>query len=746
MDIDQALHTFVEESRELLSQLEEALLYIETAAQDEDTVNAMFRAAHTIKGSAGLFALDAVVAFTHVVENVMDQVRSGALRITPELAAVLLPCCDHIGALISESIANNGQASAPTLAAGELLLQKLSAYSGTQSHDGDGAKMPTSAHVSAVAAAAGDFMVAADTWHLSLRFGPDVLRNGMDPASFLRYLGKLGTLVSITTVFDELPDIDTVDPESCYVGFEIDFKSTAGKKEIEDVFEFVRDDCKLRILPPNSRISEFTRLIDELPRSGDKLGALLVKSGALTQRELDEGLTAQAAQKAADLAAQPLGDILVSQGVVHQPVVNSAIEKQKQGREHKTQESRLIRVQADKLDALINLVGELVIAGSATHLLAQRSGDGMLQEATSTLARLVEEIRDGALQLRMVQIGETFGRFQRVVRDVSKELGKDIELVITGAETELDKTVVEKISDPLMHLVRNALDHGIEPADVRRANGKSVKGQLRLNAYHDSGSIVIEVSDDGDGLDKHKILQKAVDKGLVAAHQELGDKEIFNLIFEAGFSTAEQVSNLSGRGVGMDVVRRNIAALRGSVDLDSEKGVGTTVRIRLPLTLAIIDGFQVGVGKSDYVVPLDLVLECVELSAAEQQAQRASRYLNLRGEVLPFIRLRELFEIDGPPPRRESIVVLHYAGQRAGLVVDTLVGELQAVIKPMGKLFSHLKGIAGSTILGSGDVALILDVPALVQHAINAEIHTASRRRAAEPAVTSNENHLQGVL
>jgi len=744
MDIDQALHTFVEESRELLSQLEEALLYIEIAAQDEDTVNAMFRAAHTIKGSAGLFALDAVVAFTHVVENVMDKVRSGALRITPDLAAVLLPCCDHIGALISESIANDGQASAPTLAAGELLLQKLSAYSDTASHDSDGAKTTTPAHVSADAgpAAAGDFTVAADTWHLSLRFGADVLRNGMDPASFLRYLGKLGTLVSITTVFDELPDIDAMDPESCYIGFEIDFKSPAGKKEIEDVFEFVRDDCKLRILPPNSRISEFIRLINELPRSGDKLGALLVKSGALTQRELDEGL---AAQKTADLAAQPLGHILVSQGVVHQPVVNSAIEKQKQSREQKTQESRLIRVQADKLDALINLVGELVIAGSAAHLLAQRSGDGMLQETTSTLARLVEEIRDGALQLRMVQIGETFGRFQRVVRDVSKEIGKDIELVITGAETELDKTVVEKISDPLMHLVRNALDHGIEPADVRRANGKSVKGQLRLNAYHDSGSIVIEVSDDGGGLDKHRILQKAMDKGLIAAHQELGDKEIFNLIFEAGFSTAEQVSNLSGRGVGMDVVRRNIAALRGSVDLDSEKGVGTTVRIRLPLTLAIIDGFQVGVGKSDYVVPLDLVLECVELSAAEQQTQRASRYLNLRGEVLPFIRLRELFDIDGPPPRRESIVVLHYAGQRAGLVVDTLVGELQAVIKPMGKLFSHLKGVAGSTILGSGDVALILDVPALVQHAISAETHTASRRRAAEPAVTSNGNHLQGV-
>lgn len=715
MDIEQALQTFVEESRELLQQMEDALLFLETSEPDEGTVNAMFRAAHTIKGSAGLFGLDAVVSFTHVVENVLDKVRGGEIRITPDLAGALLPCCDHIAALIGESMENNGRPKAETLAHGERCLTQLRLFSSEnpQNKTGDVSKMPVETG-GVVERIGGDSSSSDNVWHVSLRFGQEVLSHGMDPASFLRYLSKLGEIVSITTLFDAMPDVAAMDPEACYLGFEIALKSDASKQEIEDVFEFVRDDCQIRMLPPNSRVSDYIQLIRELPEGEEKLGGILIKCGALTEHELAEGLAQQAAQAAEEKAAAPIGRILVEQGAVGQPLVDAAVEKQQTLREKKSQENRLIRVQADKLDALINLVGELVIAGASANLLAKRSGDGALQEATSTLSRLVEEIRDGALQLRMVQIGETFHRFQRVVRDVSKELGKQIDLLISGAETELDKTVVEKISDPLMHLVRNSMDHGIESAETRLATGKPAKGHLRLNAYHDSGSIVIEVSDDGGGLNKEKILEKALQRGIIAPNHNLTDKEIFNLIFEAGFSTAEQVSNLSGRGVGMDVVRRNIEALRGSVDLDSAAGAGTTVRIRLPLTLAIIDGFLVTVAKNAYVIPLDMVLECVELTAAQQQASRANNYINLRGTVLPFIRLREMFDVEGTPPRRESIVVLQYAGQQAGLMVDTLIGEFQTVIKPMGKLFTQLKGISGSTILGTGEVALILDVPALV--------------------------------
>jgi two-component system chemotaxis sensor kinase CheA len=409
---------------------------------------------------------------------------------------------------------------------------------------------------------------------------------------------------------------------------------------------------------------------------------------------------------------------------VQPELVDAALNKQKEVRLRQTQEARYIRVHADKLDELINLVGELVIAGAGAGLLAQRQGNGAMQEATALMSRLVDEIRDGALRLRMVPIGETFSRFQRVVRDVSKDLGKDIELVITGAETELDKSVVEKIGDPLTHLVRNSMDHGIESAEARAARGKPVKGRLRLNAYHDSGSIVIEVGDDGGGLNKDRILEKAIERGIVGPNQNLSDREIYNLIFEAGFSTADAVSNLSGRGVGMDVVRRNIEALRGMVELDSTPGEGTTVRIRLPLTLAIIDGFLVGVGDSAYVVPLEMVLECVELSDADRRALTQRAYINLRGEVLPFVRLHDHFEVAGKGSRRENIVVVQYGGRKAGLVVDQLMGEFQTVIKPLGKMFTRVKGISGSTILGTGEVALILDVQALIQQA-------AERERAA---------------
>jgi two-component system chemotaxis sensor kinase CheA len=337
---------------------------------------------------------------------------------------------------------------------------------------------------------------------------------------------------------------------------------------------------------------------------------------------------------------------------------------------------------------------------------------------------MVEDVRDSALSLRMVQIGGTFTRFQRVVRDVSRDLGKDIRLEIQGADTELDKTVVEKIGDPLTHLVRNSMDHGIEPADVRLSRGKPAHGTLKLNAYHDSGSIVIEVSDDGGGLNKDKILAKAIERGLVKADQVMSDKEIHNLIFEAGFSTADVVSNLSGRGVGMDVVRRNIQALRGTIDIDSEMGKGSTMRIRLPLTLAIIDGFLVGVGDAAYVVPLDMVIECIELPARKAD-EGDNNYLNLRGEVLPYVRLREMFEVEGQTPRRENIVVVQYAGRKVGLVVDNLLGEYQTVIKPLGKVFGGARGFGGFTIMGSGEVALILDVPRLMQQVTNRETVSA---------------------
>ncbi len=703
MNIDQVLYTFFAEARELLEDMETALLGVSQEADRSETVNAIFRAAHTIKGSAGLFGLDAVVAFTHGVESVLDEVRDGGIAIDDALIALMLGCCDHIGALVDAVEAKSPETDAALAERGAPLTTRLNAY---LAHGGALVATEPPAHVfERMATTPSD----GDTWHISVRFGRDVLRNGMDPMSFIRYLGTMGRITGIVTLHDALPDATDMDPESCYLGFEIAFKSPADKAAIEGAFEFVLDDCTLHIVPPNSHVGAYIALIKSLPEESTRLGELLVRSGTVTAHELSAALNVQAH---AEEPMPLLGDILVEQGRVAPPVVEAALEKQKRVRDLKTQEGQSIRVDADKLDRLINLVGELIIASAGANLVARRTRNTELQERHSTLSALVEEVRDSALQLRMVKIGATFSRFQRVVHDVSRELGKDIHLVVSGEDTELDKTVVEKIGDPLTHLVRNAIDHGIDSPELRAQRGKPTQGTVTLNAFHDSGSIVIEVSDDGGGLNRERIMAKALERGLVEAGKVLTDGEIYSLIFEPGFSTAEQVTNLSGRGVGMDVVKRNIVALRGSVNIASTPGEGTTVTVRLPLTLAIINGFQVGVGKSVFVVPLDMVDECVEFNA-----EPGHDYTDLRGVVMPFIRLRELFDVPGTPSARQNIVVVNHAGTKFGLVVDALHGEAQTVIKPLSKMFAQVQGISGSSILGSGEVALILDVPALMQRA-----------------------------
>jgi two-component system chemotaxis sensor kinase CheA len=500
-------------------------------------------------------------------------------------------------------------------------------------------------------------------WTISLRFGADVLRNGMDPLSFIRYLAQLGSITRIELLDERLPPADEFDPESCYLGFEIGFASTEPQATIDGVFDFVREDCEIRVAPAAS-------------------------APAPAPAPMPAPLPAPAEASAAPAKAQ--------------------------------KEKRSVRVDADKLDRLIDLVGELIIAGASTNVVARRAQMPELLECTSILSGLVEEVRDSALQLRMVKIGATFNRFQRVVHDVARELGKDIRLQVNGEDAELDKTVVEKIGDPLTHLVRNAMDHGIEPAEVRAQAGKPVQGTVSLNAYHDSGSIVIEVSDDGGGLKRDRILAKGIERGLAESGRSYSDKEIFNMIFEPGFSTAEQVTNLSGRGVGMDVVKRNIVALRGSVEMSSREGVGTTVTVRLPLTLAIINGFQVGAGKSTFVIPMEMVEECIEF-----REQPGCDWVDLRGQPLPFVRLRERFGLAGAPARRQSIVVIRYGSRKAGLLVDSLLGEFQTVIKPLGKVFAGARFLSGSSILGTGEVALILDMAALLND-VETEQHHSS--------------------
>jgi len=710
-EFGEALDVFVTEARDLVQDVEEGILRLEDAPAGSETVNALFRAVHTLKGSSGLFGLDHMVQFTHVIETLLDLVRQGELAVTPGLVSALLPCGDHILNLVEAVAHGRAEATPDELSTGAELLSRLEPFL----PGGAGAAPPEASTGTSTPAAESDEQPPAEqenSWHLSLRFGPDSLRNGMDPLAFLRYLSTVGTVVDLEVVTDTLPPLEEMDPETCYLAFEVEYVSSVPKADIESIFEFVREDSDIRIAPGAEQIESYVRLIGTLPES-DRIGDILIRSGAATEREIADAMQLQKERSRGANAMVPLGEILVEQDVVPRQVVEAALRKQrKSGESRAQQDTQTLRVDAARLDRLIDLVGELVIAQASAGVVcltdnAERTG---VAEAQSEVMRLVEEVRDSALSLRMVPIGTTFRRFERVVRDVSVELGKEVGLVVTGGDAEVDKALVERIGDPLVHLVRNSLDHGIEAPAERLRRGKPARGALRLNAFHDAGSIVIEVADDGKGLDRDRILERAVERGLVDAGAALTDSEIYELIFEPGFSTAAAVSNLSGRGVGMDVVRKNVTALRGTIEVETAMGVGTTMRIRLPLTLAIIEGFLVGVGSRYFIIPLDRVTECVELP----DGAVGRDVMHLRGEVLPFIRLRTMFDIDGQPARRQSVVVVEQSGQRTGLVVDALMGEFQTVIKPLGPLFARAKYISGATILGTGEVALILDVGPLV--------------------------------
>jgi len=801
----------------MLQQFEQALLVMETTPDDDENLNAAFRAAHTIKGTAGLFGCDAVVLFTHEVETLMEALRSGQTGVTEVISAALLEGLDQMAALLDE--VRSGETSpvvhARSLALGER-LRRLHGAGAAHPAASDGAaaiesgEFPLAAAAVQGAATAASAPPAADPnaarpcWHLSLRFGLDALRNGLDPLAFLRYLGTLGTVLACHTVADDLPPLERLDAESCHLGFELRLQADTRRDEIERVFEFAIDDCSVQILPPDADAAAFEALLqlrcaDDHSRPAadgstavERLLAVWQSQGAWPARPC--GSPAASADASAEPVAQKAGsdaDLLPEDPADRPPArrdvatpaapatlatsatapthpTTAPAERRASGTERRAArdrrvpgETRFVKVRADKLDHLIDLIGELVIAGSGAQMVANQEASAAFLEATQRVSELVQATRDGALALRMVPVGETFSRFQRIVRDTSKQLGKAIEFVVTGGDTELYKSMVELIADPLMHLVRNSLDHGIEvPAD-RIAAGKPALGRLQINACHEGGSIVIEVSDDGRGLKRDRLLAKAIERGLVPEGATLSDAEVLQLIFAPGFSTADKLTDLSGRGVGMDVVKRNIESLRGQISLSSREGFGTTTQIRLPLTLAMIDGFLTTVGGVHYVLPLAVVSECIAVPRECVAApDRACGTFDLRGEVLPYLDLALFYGAvplavgaggSANPPsaslmsadpavdaRRRSLVVVRDGAVRIGLVVDRLLGEHQTVIKPLAGIFRHLKALAGSTILGSGDVALVLDMPGLLAAALAANAsakaaqaagHTAAARR-----------------
>lgn len=685
--IAEALPAFISEANEQIESLEHLLLQLEDTPDDRDLLDALFRCAHTVKGSAGIFGLDQVVTFTHHVETLLDRLREGQLALTPELSTLLLQSNDQIRALVAA--AQNPQAdTAEAVEAREQIVLRLKTASGELQATDSPAQAP---HPQTQPDE------RARRWHVAVRFGSDTFRNGMDPLALLDYVRGLGSMAHLACDTGAVPALDALDPENCHLAFEFSLDTQATREEIESAFSFVRDDCDLQLREPDAK-----------PQ----------------QTEADVSPT----------------------------VVDAAPQKPQQKRREGPanpspgDDSRFIRVHADRLDEVINLLGELVIAGAGASLLARQSRQGALIEANQQITGLIEEIRNGTLQLRMVPIGETFARFRRVVRDTAAELGKDVQLDIVGGETELDKSVVEHIADPLMHLVRNALDHGLETAAERVASNKPAQGKLTLSACHESGGILIRIDDNGRGIQRDKVLQRAWERGLVPQGVVPPDADIFKLIFEAGFSTAERVTNLSGRGVGMDVVRRNIEALRGSVSISSKAGQGSTIEIRLPLTLAVIDGFLIGVGPSKFIFPLDSVVEVIESHPSSAAVdRRGRRCVELRGQVLPVVSLRALYALDSPEPERSSVVVVSSGESRYGVMVDALHGQQQTVIKPLARMFRSLRGVSGSSILGTGEVALIFDVNSLGQLAAQEPHSTSGTTRHSGDTSHANTTSPEGI-
>jgi two-component system chemotaxis sensor kinase CheA len=693
---EQHIATYREEASELLAELETSLLELEENPQDNDLINRVFRAMHTIKGSGAMFGFDDIARFTHEVETVFDQVRNGKMQVTRCLLDLTLQARDQITTMLEASAGGPpaDESKGQQIIAG---LQELLPH-----------QIVTHKTATAEAAATTPAKDSASrTYRIRFKPIPEIMMGGTNPINLLNELRDLGSCETIAHL-DAVPTLDQLVPEHCFVYWDIVLTTSRDIEAIKDVFIFIDDDCDLKI-----------DLIDDGSNSDSdadykKLGDILVERGDLSPVEMQKIVSMQ----------KRFGEILVEQGIVPASKVQSALVEQQQIRQVRHERTAAppaaeaalsIRVPAERLDHLVNLVGELVTVQAHLTQIAATRNDNDITAVAEEVERLISELRDTTLNMRMLPIGSTFSKFKRLVRDLSAELGKEIDLETTGADTELDKTVIEKLNDPLVHLIRNSIDHGIEMPDVRQAAGKPVKGIVHLTAEHSGDSVLVTIRDDGAGLDKERIRAKAIDRGLITATTEMTDKEIFNLIFAPGFSTAQKVTSVSGRGVGMDVVKKAIEALRGTIDIASTQGTGSVITLKIPLTLAIIETLLVRIDQNFFVLPLSIVEECVELTRADVQAAHGRHLANVRGELTPYINLRTEFAITANQPEIEQIVILSVGGKRVGFVVDDVVGEHQTVIKTLGRLYRDVRGISGATILGDGTVALILDPNLLVQ-------------------------------
>ena len=646
--IDKYKQAFQEEARELLTELESALLELDQKRDDREVVGRAFRALHTIKGSGAMFGFDDVAGFAHNLETAFDRLRNGQLAATADLINLTLAAGDQIKTMLDEA---DGRGTVDHVRSATILTELRQLTGLTEPQPG---AVPVQG--AAPAGAAGGQVL---DWRILFRPGPNILLNGTNPLLLFRELRELGALrIDLDTV--AIPPLNQIDAERCYLAWDMVLSTPAASEAIRDVFMFVEDDCELTI--------------ERVPDQPAETGAPAVLPARLNVQD---------------------GRLAAGAGT-----------------------GSSIRVSADKLDQLVNLVGELVTVQARLSEVAGTRDDADIRDISEAVDRLTAALRENSMSIRMLPLKTTFERFRRLVHDLGIDLHKEVDLSIEGADTELDKTVIDQLNDPLVHLIRNSMDHGIERPEVRVAAGKRPSGTIHLSARHSGANVLIRISDDGRGLDVDAVRTRAVEQGLIDEAARLSEAEIFSLILAPGFSTAREVTSVSGRGVGMDVVRRSIEGLRGSIEISSKPGAGLTVTLRLPLTLAIIDGLLVRVGRAHFVLPLANSLECVELTRQDIQDSHGKHLADVRGELIPYIRLSEHFQMDTVRPEREQIMVVETEHGHYGFVVDQVLGDHQTVIKNLGRLYRNVQVVSGATILGNGTVALILDPHRLVQNVV----------------------------
>jgi two-component system, chemotaxis family, sensor kinase CheA len=654
---------FRQEASELFDALEGALLDLGLRPDDRELVDTAFRALHTIKGSGAMFGFDEVASFTHEFETAFDRVRKGEIKPNQDLISVALAAKDYIRTLIEAPETTDS-------IIGDAILDDLHRLVEPEGH-----KEIEASPIEASSASA----VARVGWQLHIEFDSDILRNGSNPLDLLDDLGKLGACF-VMALTEDVPFLDELDPEHCFLKWDVTLHSDCDRSAIDDVFIFVQDEMKLDCRPLAATETPLAATVLAPPLQPEMPAADPHPLKAAT----DVGHAAPPAEKKREEAKRP-----------------------------DDKANATVRVQAERLDELMDRVGELVIAQARLSQLAAATDDISIKAIAEEIERLAASLRDTTMGARMVPIGSLFGRFRRLVHDLSRDLGKPVDFVTSGEDTELDKTMIERLADPLVHLIRNSIDHGIEDTASRLAAAKTDIGRIEIAATHAGAQVLVTVRDNGAGLNTARIRAKAEEQGLLAPGAVMSDQDVHQFLFHPGFSTAQTVSALSGRGVGMDVVKRTIEAMRGSIDISTAPGKGTTVTLRLPLTLAIIEGLLIRVGEGRYIIPLSAVEECAELSASDERA-RGRDFLNMRGDLVPFLRLRNLFDAAGEPDRHQKIIIASAGESRVGLIVDQIIGSHQSVIKSLSKLHSEVTMFSGATILGDGSAALILDVAQLI--------------------------------